>query len=144
LRNGGDSFAIQRIQTDRGLEFFAEEVQKRLKECSIKFRPNKPGSPHLNGKVERSQKTDKTEFYATVDLKSDSLDSLLAEWQYYYNWARSHSALNGKTPIEAYFDLIHETPFTDEVCNLYEPDNEQLQNHNYKLNLELQRLKRCL
>ncbi len=37
----------------------------------IKFRPNKPGSPHLNGKVERSQKTDKSEFYATVDIDSE-------------------------------------------------------------------------
>ena len=37
----------------------------------IKFRPNKPASLHLNGKVERSQKTDKAEFYATVDIDSD-------------------------------------------------------------------------
>ncbi len=28
----------------------------------IKCRPIKPGSPHLNGKVERSQKTDLEEF----------------------------------------------------------------------------------
>jgi transposase InsO family protein len=45
-------FAIQRIQTDRGLEFFAEKVQLKMMELGIKFRPNKPGSPHLNGKVE--------------------------------------------------------------------------------------------
>ena len=51
-------FPVQRIQTDRGMEFFAEKVQRRLMEYGIKFRPNKPGSPHLNGKVERSQKTD--------------------------------------------------------------------------------------
>lgn len=49
------SFPIQRIQTDRGLEFFAEKVQLKLMSLGIKFRPNKPGSPHLNGKVERSQ-----------------------------------------------------------------------------------------
>ena len=137
-------FPIQRIQTDRGLEFFAEDVQKRLKEYSIKFRPNKPGSPHLNGKVERSQKTDKTEFYATIDLKSDQLDEMLAERQHYYNWERPHSALNGKSPIDVHFDLIHETPFSDEVCDLYSPDDERLQHHNYWLNLELQRLKLCL
>lgn len=45
----------------------------------IKFRPNKPDSPHLNGKVESSQKTDKTEFYATVDIESSHLDNDLAE-----------------------------------------------------------------
>ncbi|MDA6849714.1 integrase core domain-containing protein, partial [Escherichia coli] len=70
-----------------------------------KFRPNKPASPHLNGKVERSQKTDKAEFYATVDLSADDLKELLAEWQHYYNWERPHSAHNGKTPMERYFEL---------------------------------------
>jgi transposase InsO family protein len=45
-------FAIQRIQTDRGAEFFAEEVQRRLMAETIKFRPIPPRSPHLNGKVE--------------------------------------------------------------------------------------------
>ena len=59
-------FAIQRIQTDRGREFFATEFQKRLLEWGIKFRPIKPASPHLNGKVERSQRTDLDEFYSTV------------------------------------------------------------------------------
>ena len=51
---------------------------QKLKEYSIKFRPNKPASPHLNGKVERSQKTDKAEFYATVDLSTDDLKEMLA------------------------------------------------------------------
>jgi transposase InsO family protein len=100
-------FPIQRFQTDRGREFFAVKVkvQERLKEYGIKFRPNKPASPHLNGKVERSQKTDKAEFYATVDLCADDLKDLLAEWQHYYNWGRPHSAHNGKTPMERYFEL---------------------------------------
>jgi len=74
-------FPVQRVQTDRGMEFFAEKVQLRLMEYSIKFRPNKPGSPHLNGKVERSQKTDLEEFYPTVNLNSDNLENLLAECQ---------------------------------------------------------------
>ncbi len=38
-------FPIQRIQTDRGREFFAVKVQEKLKMYSIKFRPNKPESP---------------------------------------------------------------------------------------------------
>jgi transposase InsO family protein len=73
-------FPVQRIQTDRGMEFFAEKIQLRLMEYGIKFRPNKAGCPHLNGKVERSQKTDLEEFYSTVDLKADNLEDLLAEW----------------------------------------------------------------
>lgn len=72
-------FPIQRIQTDRGREFFAEKVQKQLMIYGIKFRPNKPASPHLNGKVERSQKTDKSEFYPTIDLDI-GLEELDAYW----------------------------------------------------------------
>ena len=57
------SFSIQRIQTDRGTEFFVSKVQELLMEWGIKFRPVKPASPHLNGKVERAQKTALYEFY---------------------------------------------------------------------------------
>jgi transposase InsO family protein len=46
------------VQTDRGMEFFAYDFQQRLMDYAIKFCPIKPRSPHLNGKVERSQKTD--------------------------------------------------------------------------------------
>lgn len=137
-------FPIQRIQTDRGREFFAMKVQEKLMELGIKFRPNKPASPHLNGKVERSQKTDKAEFYATIDIKSDDIDILLAEWQHYYNWDRPHSAHKGRSPMERYFELSDETPFTDEVSGRYQPAKERIQDANYKVDLELARLKRSL
>ena len=91
-------FPIQRIQTDRGLEFFAEKVQKKLMHLGIKFRPNKPGSPHLNGKVERSQGTDLKEFYAVTDLSNfENLKEELSQWQFFYNWQRPHGSLEGKT-----------------------------------------------
>ena len=44
-------FPVQRIQCDRGREFFAVKVQEKLRKYSIKFRPVKPGSPHLNEKL---------------------------------------------------------------------------------------------
>ena len=68
-------FPIQRLQTDRGLEFFAEAVQRRLMEWGIKFRPIKPRSPHLNGKVERTQRTDLVEFWATVIQNPPTFDN---------------------------------------------------------------------
>jgi transposase InsO family protein len=83
-------FSIQRIQTDRGQEFFAYLVQERLMEWGIKFRPIKPGAPHLNGKVERPQRTDLDEFYSKADLKDPELQLRLAEWEFYYNWYRPH------------------------------------------------------
>jgi len=98
-------FPIQRIQTDRGREFFAATVQERMMEYGIKFRPNKPASPHLNGKVERSQRTDKEEFYSTVELDIETLKDAVSEWQFYYNWQRTHGSLNGLTPAERVFQL---------------------------------------
>jgi transposase InsO family protein len=105
-------FPIQRVQTDRGREFFAVKVQEKLMEKGIKFRPNRPGSPHLNGKVERSQKTDKTEFYSMVDLSAEDLEDRLAEWQHYYNWQRPRSAHHGKSSMEKYFELADQTPYS--------------------------------
>lgn len=110
----------------------------------IKFRPNKPGSPHLNGKVERSQKTDKLEFYSTTDTQAETIHDRLAEWQHYYNWDRPHSAHGGKSPMERFFELIHDTPFSDEVLSLYEPEKERIREPDYKLDLRLSKLKRSL
>lgn len=59
-------FPIQRIQTDCGREFFGTPFQRALMDQAIKFRPTRSYSPHLDGKVERSQRTDRVEFYATV------------------------------------------------------------------------------
>jgi transposase InsO family protein len=134
-------FPLQRIQTDRGGEFFAYKVQKTFMEWGIKFRPIKPGSPHLNGKVERSQKTDLYEFYSTVDLDAPDLDEQLAYWQHYYNWEQPHGSLNGQTPMDKYFDLIHETPYSDEVEAKYDPGKERIQVKNYKEDLRLRKLK---
>jgi len=44
-------FPIQRIQTDWGTEFFAEQFQYELIDHFIKFRPIKPRSPHLKDYV---------------------------------------------------------------------------------------------
>ncbi len=54
----------------------------------IRFRPNKPSSPYLNGKVESSQKTDKSEFYPTIDVsvELEELDLLLAEGNTTATW----------------------------------------------------------
>jgi transposase-like protein len=50
-------FAIQRIQTDRGREFFDTRVQQRLLDWAIKFRPNTPRSPQRHATVARPPRT---------------------------------------------------------------------------------------
>jgi transposase InsO family protein len=134
-------FAIQRIQTDRGREFFATKFQERLLEWGIKFRPIKPASPHLNGKVERSQRTDLDEFYSTVDIKDPLLPDLLAEWQHYYNWDRPHSSLDGKTPVERLTELSDKALLWEEVSAKFDPSKERLQEQNYRAELALRKLK---
>lgn len=138
-------FPIQRIQTDRGKEFFAVKVQEKMMEYSIKFRPNKPGSPHLNGKVERSQKTDLEEFYATADLSDfEKLKEELGCWQFFYNWQRPHGSLEGKTPSQVLSSLSKKTPYWDDVVEKYDGKKERIQESNYQLDLAIRKLKRCL
>jgi len=135
-------FPIQRIQTDRGTEFFAEKVQRKLMDYGIKFRPNKPGSPHLNGKVERSQRTDKEEFYSTVNLDLEELkNETLPEWQHYYNWQRAHGSFKGKTPMDVVCERLEQTPLWEEVHEDYITENERIQLSNYQRDLLLRKVK---
>ena len=46
--------------------------------------------------------------------------------------------------MEKYFELRDETPFSDEVIRNYDPLNESIGEANYKLDLEIARLKRSL
>jgi transposase InsO family protein len=76
-------FPIQHIQSGRGSEFVGFDFQDALREEHIKFRPNRPYAPHLNGKVERSQRTDCFEFWSTISRKGprEKLEAQLAQWQ---------------------------------------------------------------
>ncbi len=137
-------FPIERLQTDRGKEFFAYEFQDRLRSYGIKFRPIKPRSPHLNGKVERSQRTDLEEFYGCVDLKSEDLHQKLEQWQDYYNHFRVHGSLHGKTPWEKWMSLASKTPTWDEAENRYDSSKEQIREQNYWKDLQRRELQRSV
>ena len=134
-------FPIQRLQTDQGLEFFAEAVQRRLMGWGIKFRHIKPRSPHLNGKVERTQRTDLEEFWATVDPKSSDLRQRLDEWQHFWNWHRPHTALGGRSPIDRVCELTAITPSADAVDAAYDPAKERIRVASYVTDKTLSRVK---
>jgi transposase InsO family protein len=136
-------FPIQRIQTDRGREFFAYSVQHRLRDYAIKFRPVKPASPHLNGKVERSQRTDLDEFYATVDLNALDLDARLSEWQDHYNHFRPHGSLGGLTPWEKWQGLARSTPCWEDVESGYDPSKERIRHPDYRIDSQLRALEQA-
>jgi len=128
-------FPVQRIQTDWGTEFFNYKFQEELHEHFIKFRPIKPRSPHLNGKVERTQQTDKSEFWRLLDLKdlTQDLNALALEWEKFYNRKRSHSSLNGKTPWQKFREVEKLVPIQLEVTqNFWDSEEEILpRNYNY-------------
>lgn len=139
-------FPIQRIQTDWGTEFYNDLFQEELMVHFIKFCPIKPRSPHLNGKVERSQKTDKAEFYSHLNLRDKTLqiEPLLADWEHFYNHKRPHASLNGKTPYEKYLELENLIPIQPEVTGEYWKKEEIIRPRNYqyltlikKLNMSL-------
>ena len=61
----------------------------------------KPRTPRLNGKVERSHKTDQQEFYQLLEYSGDvDLREKLKTWENFYNFDRPHGAFSGKTPYE--------------------------------------------
>lgn len=124
-------FPVQCVQTDRGREFFAYKFQEKLQEYGIKFRPIKPRSPHLNGKVERSQQTDLREFYITADLKDKNLLDRVEEWQFYYNWHRPHSSLDNKTPMDVVTEKSSIIPFWEDIGAKYDINNEPLHEQSY-------------
>jgi hypothetical protein len=130
-------FVIQRIQTDRGGEFFAECVQRWMMANFIKFRPIPPRSPHLNGKVERSQLTDLQEFWVHQDYRDPDLNSRIEEWQFEYNWRRPHGSLGGRTPIERTCVGAEASLLREEVAIAYDAARERLRHRDYAMDQKL-------
>lgn len=125
-------FSLERIQTDRGREFIAYNVQELLREWRIKFRPIKPASPHLNGKVERTQRTDLDEFYSSINIKDPQLHDKLMAWEAYYNKQRPHSSLQAKTPFEKYKSLESLTRSQQDIELNYNLSKESFVVQSYK------------
>ena len=123
-------FPVQRVQTDRGGEFFACEVQHDLRQQHVKFRPNRPRAPHLNGKVERVQRTALEEFWPTVDPKDPDLAAQLEAWRTSYNHDRPHSSLGGGTPAERIAELAPKIPARDAVHAACDPSRELIRRQN--------------
>ena len=97
-------FRIHVIQTDNGAEF-QSAFHWHLERLDIRHVYIRPRSRHLNGKVERSHGIDDQEFYQLLDQGGVTDDihlfnEKLREWEDYYNYHRSHGALDGQTPYE--------------------------------------------
>lgn len=110
-------FKIQGIKTDNasiftnhytGYKKSADPMNPRLhifdltcKELGIIHYLIDPGKPQQNGKVERSHRTDREEFWNTIKFHSLSeLQKELATYMRWHNEEREHLGINGLTPIE--------------------------------------------
>lgn len=108
-------FKIQGVKTDNGSIFTNryvgayKSIGKRKKHIFDETcRSNKiihyliqPGKPAQNGKVERSHRTDREEFWDRTTFSS--LEQLAHKQQMYLNWynnEREHLGINGLTPKE--------------------------------------------
>ena len=93
-------FRINNIRTDNGHEFQAK-FHLHVEDLGMKHSYIKPGTPQLNGKVERSHRTDRKEFYQLLEYTNDvDLNRKLKDWETFYNNFRPHGAHEGKTPYE--------------------------------------------
>ena len=93
-------FRINNIRTDNGHEFQAK-FHWHVEDLGMKHSYIKPGTPQLNGKVERSHRTDRKEFYQLLEYTNDvDLNRKLKDWETFYNYHRPHGAHEGKTPYE--------------------------------------------
>ncbi len=93
-------FRIREVRTDRGHEFQAK-FHWHVEDKGIRHAYIKPRSPQLNGKVERSHRSDQEEFYQLLNYVDDvDLHQKLTEWENFYNFSRPHGVFEGQTPYE--------------------------------------------
>jgi len=92
-------FSIRCIQTDNGPEF-GNALTHLLRHRGIRHARIRPRTPHLNGKVERVQRTVREEHWDGV------VGGSVSEWERglqayvrFYNKKRLHSALGYSTPL---------------------------------------------
>lgn len=110
-------FKIQGVKTDNasiftnyytGYKKSIDPLNPRLhvfdlacKELGITHYLIDPGKPQQNGKVERSHRTDREEFWNAVIFRSlPELERQLATYLTWHNEEREHLGIDGLTPIE--------------------------------------------
>lgn len=109
---------IKRVQTDNGTEYTLPSNQRTIEqylagktedsvftrkchELNIQHRLIKPYSPELNGKVERSHRTDQQRIYTKYKIVDQyQHQRILDDWMVEYNEHRPHHSLNGFTPLD--------------------------------------------
>ena len=99
-------YKVRSIQVDGGSEFM-KNFENACKELGIPLFVLPPAKPTYNGKIERSNRTFREEFYA--DLTKDTIVGARRELRKFlqkYNSYRPHASLHGLTPLE-YISILY-------------------------------------
>jgi len=98
---------FEALLTDNGPEMASPRktdshpMERMLKEMGIKHRYTRPYRPQTNGKVERFWRTLNEDLLEGTTFETvEELQDELQQYLLYYNTARPHQALQGKTPLE--------------------------------------------
>jgi transposase InsO family protein len=98
-------WAIDRVQIDRGTEF-GSHFTWHLEYPGIKHKHNLAACPEVNGKVQRSHRTDEDKSYRRFTFGAAAeLRAALRDWEREYHQHRLHMALKGKISTECLLEL---------------------------------------
>jgi putative transposase len=90
-----------RLITDNGSQFLTNEFKNTLKEFSMKNVRTSVNHPQANGKIERFNKTIKSEVIRNMPkFTLEQMKSEIGEWIHHYNFERLHSAIDYVAPMD--------------------------------------------
>ena len=96
-------FQIKRVQTDNGAEFHKRFRDTLEKKDIIQFF-NYPRRPQMNAQIESFNRTIQEDFIDwNLDLLATDINAFnqkLVDWLLWYNTKRSHSSLQGQSPLQ--------------------------------------------
>lgn len=97
---------VDRVMTDNGACYVSRAFRQACADLGLRHIRTRPYTPRTNGKAERFIRTALAEWaYARVWRTSEHRAAALPRWTWRYNARRSHSGINGKTPLNALCEM---------------------------------------